>query len=158
MTRVTRGLLKTFDLDSKLVQKVFKDFRKTQDTFRIEREDKINLYKEEKCAKAELEKLEKENDKLAREVHLRQFDALNMWLYFPMEKKMMRFRNKLEEDPEARDKFQNRHKGKDKKKKPLEVQYMKMNPDGSMGKTDESRASAKKCSRRCGSLPSLSPK
>lgn len=139
-----------------MVQKVFKDFRKTPETFRIEREDKVNLYKEEKCAASELEKVESEQDRLAREVHLRQFDCLNMWLYFPMEKKMMRFRRELEDNDEKREKFNNRHKNR--KKKPMEVQYMRIQPDGSLGKTDQSKASETKCSRRCGNPRSRSPK
>ena len=124
-------MLDKFELESKLVKKVFKDFLKTPQTFRIEREDKIGLYKEEKLAMSELEKVEKENDRLCREVHLRQFDCINMWLHFPMEKKMMLFREKLENDNEAREKFENRHKNK--KKKPMDLQYMRLNPDGSLG-------------------------
>ena len=130
---LTKDLLKTFDLKSELVTKVHTDFKKKPETFRISREDKINLFKEEKLAKSELEKVEKENDRLGREIHLRQFDCLNSWLYFPMEKKMMMFREKLEANSEAKKNFDNRHKGKNKKAKP-QLQYMKINPDGSFGK------------------------
>jgi hypothetical protein len=110
---------------------VHTSFKKTPETFRIEREDKINLYKEEKNSKNEIENVEKEHDRICREIHLRQFDCINMWLYFPTEKKMMMFREKLEADKEAKEKFENRHKNK-KKEKP-QFKYMMLNNDGSMG-------------------------
>ena len=44
----------------------------------------------------------------------------------------MQFREKLEANDEAKEKFDNRHKGKNKKPKP-QLKYMKINPDGSFG-------------------------
>ena len=120
-------MLKTFELKSELVTKVHEEFKKKPDTFRISREDKINLFKEEKTALSELEKVEKENDRLSREIHLRQFDCLNIWLYFPMEKKMMEFREKLEADPDAKRKFEHRHCHKKKEPKP-EMKFVNLGP------------------------------
>jgi hypothetical protein len=114
------------------VVKVLKEFLKKPETYRISREDKIALHKEEKLSRSEMEKVENEKDRMSREIHLRQFDCINMWLYFPMEKKMMLFRQKLEDDKEAKQKFDNRHKDKPKKK--VELQYMQINHDGTLSK------------------------
>ena len=117
-------------MKSDLVAKVQKDFLKKPETFRISREDKIGLFKEEKLSKEEMGKVESMKDRTSREIHLRQFDCINSLLYFPMEKKMMIFRQQLEDDKEAKTKFENRHKNKPKQKPQL--QYMKINPDGSL--------------------------
>lgn len=45
---------------------------------------------------------------------------------------MMIFREELEANEEAKEKFDNRHKGLKKKPKP-ELKYMMINPDGSLG-------------------------
>ena len=112
--------------------KVLSEFKKKPDTFKIPREDKIGLFKEEKNAKAELLDIENKHDRICREIHLQQFDCLNIWLYFPIEIQMMKFREKLENNKQIKEKYDNRHKGKPKKK--LQPQFMMINNDGTIGK------------------------
>ena len=123
--------MKLFDLRSELVTKVFDQLKKTPDTFRIEREDKINLFKEEKNLKNEIGCLETDRDVISQEIYLRQYDALTMTMFFPTEIKMLEMRQQIEDDPHLKEEIF-RHKNKAPSKP--ELQYIRLNEDGTMGK------------------------
>lgn len=70
-------------------------------------------------------------DVISRQIHLAQYDCMNSLLFFPMERKMIEMREKLQNDPEEKKKYEERRE-KLKKKKP-DFNYMRINPDGSIG-------------------------
>ena len=122
--------MKLYELRSELVTKVLDQLRKTPDTFRIEREDKINLYKEEKNLKSEIGCMETDRDIISKEIYLRQYDALNICMFFPTEIKMLEMKQKLEDNPHMKEEVF-RHKNKPAEKP--EFQYLRLNEDGTIG-------------------------
>jgi immunoglobulin-binding protein 1 len=90
---------------SKLIGTVLKELREKGAAFKIEREPKIQLYKDEKTADSELA-LAKSNG-VAREVARLSlvktaYQTMTALLFIPQELEILSFKHKLETDPEAK--------------------------------------------------------
>ena len=99
-------LCKHFKILPDHVKKVYKEF-KTKENYRIEREDKIALYKEEKQLKDELGKFkqgDKEKAKIQTQINC--FQTINSLLFIPQELEILSFKDKLNTDKDFKEKYE----------------------------------------------------
>jgi immunoglobulin-binding protein 1 len=98
-------LLDHYRITPQLINSVLKELKEKGTAFKIEREQKIQLYKEEKAVDSELalaKNKEAERDVARLGLILTAYQTMTALLFIPQEQEILKFKRTLETDPEAR--------------------------------------------------------
>ena len=118
------NLLKHYKIIPDKVQKVFDEYTKDKN-YKIERMDKIGLYKKEKELKDEVGKFKQnERDVMRINTQINSIKTMNSLLFIPQELQILDFKDKLETDDDFRQTYE-----KEKAKKPEKLKFFKIEKD-----------------------------
>ena len=118
------NLLRHYKILPDKAEKVFDEYTKDKN-YRIDRMDKIGLYKKEKELKEEVEKFKQNERDIARiKTQINSIKAINSLLFIPQELQILDFKDKLETDDDFRQTYE-----KEKAKKPEKLKFFKIEKD-----------------------------